>query len=97
MNRLRRTLLMAGWVVPLGLTACSGPAPDTPEGQCQRIVEQDPAVQAAQNRELWAQVRGPGYDVPDAGAAALKRQQMNACLRAHGVSPPGGVQRVQQD
>ena len=97
MSRLRQTLLTAICLVPLGLAACSGPAPDTPEGQCQRIVEQDPAVRAAENSELWAKVRGPGYDVPDSGAAALKRQQMNACLRTRGLSPPGGVQRMQQN
>jgi len=96
MNHFPRTLLMAGWLLPLGLLGCSGPAPDSPEGQCQHIVAQDPEVKAAQNRELWAQVRGPGYDVADGGAAAIRRQKMNACLRTHGLSPPGGVQRMQQ-
>ncbi|HEY2132536.1 MAG TPA: hypothetical protein VGH36_06125 [Acetobacteraceae bacterium] len=96
MNRFRRILLVAGWLVPLGLTGCSGPALDTPEGQCESTVEQDPTVKAAENRDLWAKVRGPGYDVADGGAAALKRQKMTECLRTRGVSPPGGVQRLQQ-
>jgi hypothetical protein len=94
MKRVPRTLLMAGWLLPLGLIGCSGPAPDSPEGQCQSIVSQDPEVRAAQDRELWAKVRGPGYDVADSGAAALRRQKMTACLRARGLSPPGGVQRM---
>ena len=65
---------------------------DTPQAECARQAEQDPAV-----REIYSRTNGDYakggyqayYDLREA-----KRQAALRCMRAKGLAPPGGVQVV---
>jgi hypothetical protein len=81
---------------PLALAAC-GPQPDpsTPQGQCALQAEQDPDVKA-----LGAAYAGSMPAFKDDFARKWeerKKQVTENCLRARGLAPRGGVQKVEPD
>jgi hypothetical protein len=83
-------------LVPLlagGLTACSLVAPnDTPQAQCERQADGDPAVVA-----IYAHSQG-GYTYSSLDRARLafaRRQAVLRCMRAKGLAPPGGVEAIE--
>jgi hypothetical protein len=83
-------------LVPLlagGLAACSFLAPgDTPQAQCERQADDDPAVVA-----IYSHTEG-GYTYSSLDRARLafaRRQAILRCMRAKGLAPPGGVQAVE--
>ena len=65
---------------------------NSPQAECERQAEQDPAVQ-----EIYSRTNGDYsksgyeayYDLREA-----KRQAALRCMRAKGLAPPGGVQVV---
>jgi hypothetical protein len=71
------------------LTACNGG--DSPQAQCERQADSDPAVMAI--------YRGNSGDYTQPWTArdqllAAKRQAVLRCMRQKGLAPPGGVQPV---
>ena len=77
-------------VIGLGLAAC-GPTGNTPEAQCQRQAEDDPAVV-----EIYTRTNG-AYTQPWEERDQLIRAKKTAfirCMRAKGLLPPGGVEPV---
>ncbi len=63
---------------------------DTDIGECQRQADKDPAVQQLVLENMWT-TADPAHD------NALRRARINAtnaCLRARGVTLPGGVEPV---
>ena len=94
MINLSKLALMAGVLMSLGLSACakSDPDPATPDAQCQRAADLDPEVKTAEPQQMMDTIHGQvGTDV----AAAVRKQKVLACLRARGLTPPGGVQKLQ--
>jgi hypothetical protein len=77
-------------VLALILAACNSDG--SPQAECERQADQDPAV-----REIYSRTNGdyaksgyPAYyDLREA-----KRQAALRCMRAKGLAPPGGVQVV---
>lgn len=78
--------------LPLLLSGCAfGPSDDTPQGQCQRQAENDPAV-----KEIYRQSAG-WYTTGGSEAAEINATVRDAylrCLRAKGIASPGGVETV---
>jgi hypothetical protein len=74
------------------LAACSiGPADNSPQAQCERQADDDPAVAA-----IYSGTNG-AYTYVGAvrdDLIAAKRQAVMRCMRAKGLAPPGGVQPV---
>jgi hypothetical protein len=94
MINLSKLALVAGVLMSLGLTACAKSDPDraAPDAQCQREAELDPEVKAAEQQQIMNTLHGQvGTDV----GAAVRKQKVLACLRARGLTPPGGVQKLQ--
>jgi ABC-type glycerol-3-phosphate transport system substrate-binding protein len=82
--------LIAALVLGLGLAAC-GSTGNTPEAQCQRQAEDDPAVV-----DIYTRTNG-AYTQPWAERDQLIRAKKEAfirCMRAKGLLPPGGVEPV---
>jgi hypothetical protein len=77
-------------LLALNLAACD--SGNSPQAECERQAEQDPAV-----REIYSRTNGDYassdyqayYDLREA-----KRQATLRCMRAKGLAPPGGVQVV---
>ncbi len=94
---MTRLFRIAAAALLLGLAGCGGgapaPAPNTPQGQCAAAAAQDPDVRAVQEQVLVA--RASNLNVQGDPAAVLRRQKTQECLRARGLAPLGGVQRVQ--
>ncbi len=72
------------------LAACAS-AGDSPQAQCERQADQDPAVQSI--------YRGDQGDYTQPGPARsnllwAKRSAMQKCLQQKGLAPPGGVEPV---
>jgi hypothetical protein len=65
---------------------------NSPQAECERQAEQDPAVQAIYSRTNGDYSKSgyeAYYDLREA-----KHQAALRCLRANGLAPPGGVQVV---
>jgi hypothetical protein len=65
---------------------------NSPQAECERQAEQDPAVQAIYSRTNGDYSKSgyeAYYDLREA-----KRQAALRCMRAKGLAPPGGVQVV---
>jgi hypothetical protein len=75
------------------LMACStGTADNSPQAECERQAEKDPAVEAIYSRtngDYTSNLYQAFYDLREA-----KRQAVLRCMRAKGLAPPGGVQVV---
>jgi hypothetical protein len=75
------------------LTACSpGAADNSPQAECERQAEKDPAVEAIYSRtngDYTSSSYQAYYDLREA-----KRQAVLRCMRTKGLAPPGGVQVV---
>ena len=77
-------------VLTVVLASCN--SGNSPQAECERQAEQDPAV-----REIYSRTNGDYskggyqayYDLREA-----KRQAALRCMRAKGLAPPGGVQVV---
>ncbi len=80
-------------IVPLlALLAASCNSGNTPQAECERQAEQDPAVRAiysGTNGDYTSSLYQAYYDLREA-----KRQATLRCMRAKGLVPPGGVQPV---
>jgi hypothetical protein len=89
-------LLASASALVLALASCGPPPPppNTPQGQCDRIVADDPEVAAARERQQRMVINSPGGE--DSGLAPVLRRKMSECLRIRGVMTPGGVQPVQR-
>jgi hypothetical protein len=77
-------------MLALLLASCHGG--DTPQAECERQAEQDPAVRAiysGTNGDYAKSGYQAYYDLREA-----KRQAALRCMRAKGLAPPGGVQAV---
>jgi hypothetical protein len=72
---------------------CStGSADNSPQAECKRQAEKDPAVAAiysGTNGDYTSSDYQAYYDLREA-----KRQALLRCMRAKGLAPPGGVQVV---
>jgi hypothetical protein len=86
------------WLAPivvLALAGCGhGPAPqaaDTPQGQCAAAADQDPDVKAAEQKQIIMTLNS---QQGGSSVAAIRQQKIDACLRARGLGPPGGVEKV---
>ena len=74
----------------VALAAC-GSADNSPQVQCDREADKDPAVV-----EIYTRTNGM-YTFPYSQRDDLiqaKRQAVMRCMRAKGLAPPGGVQPV---
>jgi hypothetical protein len=77
-------------LLALIVTACNNG--DSPQAECERQADQDPAV-----RDIYSRTNGDYtyggyqayYDLREAKRLAALR-----CMRAKGLAPPGGVQAV---
>jgi len=77
-----------GLAAALALAACAGDAPTSgPASVCDREVESDPNVEALRVRAL-ANPQAAFLVQHDLEYA--RKQAMTACLRRHGLLPPGG-------
>ena len=77
-------------LLALLLAACN--SANTPQAECERAAEQDPAVRAiysSTNGDYSSGFYQAYYDLREA-----KRQATLRCMRAKGLVPPGGVQAV---
>ena len=77
-------------LVALLLASCN--SGNTPQAECQRQAEQDPAVRAiysGTNGNYTSGFYQAYYDLREA-----KHQAALRCMRAKGLVPPGGVQAV---
>ena len=89
-----RGIASAGALIGL-LAGCASqtPAADTPQAQCARQVAQDPEVKAAEERQLTLTlIHGP---ISRQALDSLRQKKRDSCLLLRGVSPPGGVEKVQ--
>ena len=70
----------------LALAGCSASSDNSPQAQCERQADQDPAVKA-----IFEQ---PWIDTYKLSIA--RREALQTCLRQKGMPQPGGVQPVQK-
>ncbi len=77
------------------LAGCAGhaPAPDTPQAQCARQVEQDPDVKVAEDQVLT--ITAMQGQASRLALDNLRQKKLGECLQLRGVSLPGGVEKVQ--
>ncbi len=82
-------------LLPLFLAACSLPQDDSPQAQCERQANNDPAVRelynSNANAQLWTQ-----WPPDKAALDVARRQAVLKCMQQKGLAPPGGVQPVRQ-
>jgi len=78
-------------LLPLLLAACSLPEGNSPQTQCERQADDDPAV-----REIYSRTNG-AYTQPWVERDQLlmaRRQAVLRCMQQKGLAPSGGVQPV---